>query len=152
MGLLLITGRVLFSAIFVLAAWQKINDFGHDGGAAAKTLSPRYALFHYHIYNFLGFDLPHVEIKRLLLAAIGLEGLGGLLFMLGSSLGVYLLLIFLAAVTPIMHDFYNFDFGGADYVNQFMQFLKNLSLFGALLFYLALKNSATKRRKKTKTA
>ncbi|CAM6102919.1 unnamed protein product [Calypogeia fissa] len=54
MGLLLIMGSVLFSAIFVLAAWQKINDFGHDGGAAAKTLSPRYGLFHYHIYNFLG--------------------------------------------------------------------------------------------------
>jgi uncharacterized membrane protein YphA (DoxX/SURF4 family) len=65
-----------------------------------------------------------LQTKHLLMAAIVLEGLGGLLFTLGSSLGAYLLLIFLAAVTPIMHDFYNFDLASPDYLYQFNSFLK----------------------------
>jgi uncharacterized membrane protein YphA (DoxX/SURF4 family) len=58
------------------------------------------------------------------MAAIVLEGVGGLLFILGSSLGAYLLLIFLAAVTPIIHDFYNYDLASPDYLHQFNSFLK----------------------------
>ncbi len=113
----------------------------------------------------------------------------------------WLQLIFLAAVTPIMHDFYNFDLASPDYLYQFNSFLKvnlgacissafhflnsvgthskmttfkwdslvafmdiafsvassvqnwfvqNLSLFGALLFFLGMKNSAFRQMARKK--
>ncbi|CAK9219131.1 unnamed protein product [Sphagnum troendelagicum] len=148
MGFVSFIGRVLFSAIFILAAWQKIQDFGVDGGGALKSMEPKIELFRQHVQETLHFSLPVVEMKYLLMAAIGLEGLGGLLFTFGSSLGAYLLLIFLAAVTPIMHDFYNFDLTNPEYLFQFSQFLKNLSLFGALLFFLGMKNSSYRQIRK----
>lgn len=138
-------GRASFSAIFILAAWQKIQDFGQDGGAALKALDPKFELFLKNVNEALNLHLalPHgVETKHMLMVAIALEGLGGLLFTLGSTVGAYLLLIFLASVTPIMHDFYNYDISTGDYLHQFNSFLKNLSLFGALLFFLGMKNSA----------
>eukprot|EP01018_Ginkgo_biloba_P034600 Gb_21763 [translate_table: standard] len=148
MGFISFAGRVLFSSIFILSAWQKINDFGHDGGLAVKSLEPKYAVFKNHVTTTLGVQVPEVEMKHLLMAAIGLEGIGGILFIFGSTLGAYLLLIFLAAVTPIMHDFYNYDIAKPEYATQFIHFLKNLSLFGALLFFLGMKNSFTKKPKK----
>lgn len=148
MGFISFAGRVLFSSIFILAAWQKINDFGTDGGAAAKSMEPKLALFKNHVTTLLGVQVPEFELKHLLMVAIGLEGLGGILFIFGSTLGAYLLLIFLASVSPIMHDFYNYDMTKPEYVTEFIQFLKNLSLFGALLFFLGMKNSFTKKPKK----
>ncbi|KAH9575020.1 hypothetical protein CY35_01G090300 [Sphagnum magellanicum] len=153
MGFLSFIGRVAFSAIFILAAWQKIQDFGQNGGAALQALDPKFELFRKNVNEMfnINFSLPQdVETKHLLMAAIVLEGLGGLLFTLGSSLGAYLLLIFLAAVTPIMHDFYNFDLASPDYLYQFNSFLKNLSLFGALLFFLGMKNSAFRQMTRKK--
>ncbi|XP_024363461.1 uncharacterized protein [Physcomitrium patens] len=109
MGFISFVGRVTFSAIFILAAWQKIQDFGDDGGSALKTLEPKLDLFKGHIFETLHFKVPPVETKHLLMGAIALEGFGGLLFTVGSSVGAYLLLIFLAAITPIIHDFYNYE-------------------------------------------
>uniref|UniRef100_A0A0C9S4Q8 TSA: Wollemia nobilis Ref_Wollemi_Transcript_22665_978 transcribed RNA sequence n=1 Tax=Wollemia nobilis TaxID=56998 RepID=A0A0C9S4Q8_9CONI len=148
MGFISFAGRVLFSAVFILAAWQKINDFGTDGGAAVKSMEPKLALFKNHVTTLLGVQVPEVEVKHILMVAIGLEGIGGILFIFGSTLGAYLLLIFLATVTPIMHDFYNYDMARPEYVSEFIQFLKNLSLFGAMLFFLGMKNSFAKKPKK----
>eukprot|EP01018_Ginkgo_biloba_P032152 Gb_10334 [translate_table: standard] len=148
MGFVSFAGRVLFSSIFILSAWQKINDFGDDGGAALKYLEPKYGVLKNHVATILGVQVPEIEMKHLLMAAIGLEGIGGILFTFGSTLGAYLLLVFLAAVTPIVHDFYNYDMSRPEYVTEFIQFLKNLSLFGALLFFLGMKKSSTKKSKK----
>lgn len=151
MGFISFAGRVLFSSLFILGAWQKINDFGIDGGSAAKSFEPKVLLFKNHVTSILGVQVPEVEIKHLLMASIGLEGIGGILFTFGSSLGAYVLLIYLAVVTPIVHDFYNYDMASSEYVSEFQQFLKNLSLFGALLFFLGMKNSFTKKPKKKVT-
>eukprot|EP00250_Pteridium_aquilinum_P002765 c12977_g1_i1 orf=141-608(+) len=147
MGFTSFVGRVLFSAIFIFAAWHKIMDFGQDGGSALKAMRPKIDLLKNHLTSF-GVTPPEVELKYLLMAAIALEGLGGILFTLGTSVGAYLLIIFLAAVTPIMHDFYNYDISSHEYVAEFTQFLKNLSLFGGLLFFLGMKNYAAKKSKK----
>ncbi|GJP46416.1 hypothetical protein CLOM_g5707 [Closterium sp. NIES-68] len=144
MGFASFIGRVFFSAIFILAAWQKFNDFGPDGGPALKNMAPKLATFQGHLENSLGLSVPHVDPKILLLTAIVLEGVGGILFTIGSSLGAYFLLLFLVAVTPIMHDFYNFKPDSAEYIHEFIQFLKNLSLLGALLVYLGMRSSAAK--------
>jgi hypothetical protein len=103
--------------------------------------------FHSHTDGCVGLVL---QTKHLLMLAIGLEGIGGLLFTLGSTLGAYMLLLFLALVTPVMHDFYNFDQSSLEYHHQFIGFLKNLSQFGALLFYLGMKNSASRNKMRKK--
>ncbi|CAI5496266.1 unnamed protein product [Closterium sp. Naga37s-1] len=120
------------------------NDFGPDGGPALKNMAPKLETFQNHLKDSLGLSVPHVDPKILLLTAIVLEGVGGILFTIGSSLGAYFLLLFLVAVTPIMHDFYNFKPESAEYIHEFIQFLKNLSLVGALLVYLGMRSSAAK--------
>eukprot|EP00252_Welwitschia_mirabilis_P015770 TRINITY_DN349_c0_g1_i1.p1 TRINITY_DN349_c0_g1~~TRINITY_DN349_c0_g1_i1.p1 ORF type:complete len:128 (-),score=26.99 TRINITY_DN349_c0_g1_i1:33-416(-) len=90
----------------------------------------------------------YAQMKHLWMAAIALEGLGGILFIFGSTLGAYLLLTFLAIMTPIKYDFYNYDVAKPEYVTEFMEFLKNLALFGALLFFVGMKNSFAKKPKK----
>lgn len=145
MGFVSFMGRVFFSAIFILAAWQKLNDFGIDGGPALKEMAPKLELFKSQISSTLGLPLPHVEPRYLLTAAIALEGLGGLLFTMGSSIGAYMLLIFLAAVTPVMHDFYRHEPTSQEFTQEFIHFLKNLSLFGALLFFLGMKSSTARQ-------
>lgn len=152
MGFISFVGRVFFSAIFILAAWQKMNDFGSDGGITLQTMNPKIALFKEHVAKAFNTTLPEFDNKYFLMAAIALEGAGGILFTIGSSLGAYALLIFIAAVTPIMHDFYNYDPASHEFTQEFIQFLKNLSLFGALLFYLGMRSSAAKlaaRKRKT---
>eukprot|EP00850_Spirogloea_muscicola_P002790 SM000011S18968 [mRNA] locus=s11:86475:87912:+ [translate_table: standard] len=152
MGAVAFLGRVFFAAIFVLAAWQKTVDFGSDGGPALKGMEPKLEAFRGHITRLLNVQVPEVDVgstpahhpKLLLITAIVLEGLGGILFTLGSNLGALLLLLFLVAVTPIMHDFYNFEPTSQEFTQEFIQFLKNMSLFGALLFYLGLRNSAAR--------
>lgn len=144
MGFTSFAGRVLFSAIFIFAAWHKFTDLGNDGGSSLKAMEPKIDILRSHIAS-LGVSAPKFQLKNLLMLAIVIEGLGGILFLFGSSLGAYLLLIFLAAVTPIMHDFYNYDVSSPVYVREFIQFLKNLSLFGGLLFFLGMKNYAAKK-------
>lgn len=138
-----------------MAAWQKIQDFGEDGGAALKALDPKFELFTKNVNEALHthLSLPGgLETKHLLMVGIALEGLGGLLFTVGSSLGAYLLLLFIAAVTPIMHDFYNYEMATPDYLHQLNSFLKNLSLFGALLFFLGMKTSAYRQMMRKRPA
>ncbi|EFJ20699.1 hypothetical protein SELMODRAFT_85994 [Selaginella moellendorffii] len=151
MGFMSFAGRVFFSAIFILSAWQKISEFGSDGGLSLKTLEPKFALFKQHVSSTLHFEIPGVNLKYLLMAAIAAEGLGAILFTCGSTIGAYLLMIFIATVTPIMHDFYNYELSNPAYVREFMQFLKNLSIFGALLFYLGMVNSQRLKKKSIKS-
>ncbi|CAI9118230.1 OLC1v1019765C1 [Oldenlandia corymbosa var. corymbosa] len=109
MALVSFFGRLLFVSVFVLAAYQEFNGFGDDGGLAAKTLKPKFNTFSKHFTTQTGLQFPHVEIKYLVLGAIVLKSLGSLLFVLGSSLGAYLLLLHQAVATPVLYDFYNYD-------------------------------------------
>uniref|UniRef100_A0A804NZY5 DCD domain-containing protein n=1 Tax=Zea mays TaxID=4577 RepID=A0A804NZY5_MAIZE len=94
----------------------------------------------------LGVAVPHIELKHVVAATIGLKGLGSLLFILSSSLGAYLLLLYLALITPIIHDFYNYDMEKAEFAGLFAKFTQDLALIGALLFFLGMKNSIPKRQ------
>ncbi|KAF3972526.1 hypothetical protein ACB098_02G080300 [Castanea mollissima] len=149
-------GRVLFASVFILAAYQEFNDFGVDGGPSAKYLRPKFNVFLDHVSTHSGLQVPEVQIKHLVAAAIVLKGLGGLLFIFGSSLGAYLLLLHQAFATPILYDFYNYDVEQKEYTQHFLKFTQNLALFGALLFFIGMKNSlprrqARKKAPKTKT-
>ncbi|EFJ31176.1 hypothetical protein SELMODRAFT_169212 [Selaginella moellendorffii] len=148
MGFLSFSGRVLFSSIFILSAWQKVNDFGGDGGGAARLLQPKFFTLSHHLESRLGWNLLSFNLKYVVFASILLQGLGGILFTFGSVFGAYLLLLDLFIETPIWHDFYNFDVGTPEYANEFLQFLKSLSLCGALLYFVGMKRAHSKRFRK----
>ncbi|XP_074576831.1 uncharacterized protein LOC141833318 isoform X2 [Curcuma longa] len=124
------------------------NEFGVNGGPAAKAFRPKYNLFIKHLSSQLGLVVPHVEMKHVIAAAIFLKGFGGLLFIFGSSIGAYLLLIYLAYFTPIAFDFYNYDIEKPEFVRLFSRFIQNLALVGALLFFLGMKSTPRRQPKK----
>ncbi|XP_074556039.1 uncharacterized protein LOC141811867 [Curcuma longa] len=148
MGFMSFAGRVLFSAVFLLSAYLEFSEFGSDGGPAAKALRPKYNRFVKHVSSHLGIVIPHIEMKHILASTIFLKGFGGLLFILSSSLGAYLLLLYLAFITPVVYDFYNYDIEKPEFVQLFNRFAQNVALFGALLFFLSMKNTIARRQSK----
>ncbi|KAI5649472.1 hypothetical protein M9H77_35477 [Catharanthus roseus] len=150
MALISFLGRLLFVSVFVLSAYQEFSEFGVDGGPAAKSLRPKFNAFSKHVAAQTGLQLPHVEMKHLILGAIVVKGLGSLLFVLGSSLGAYLLLLHQAIASPILYDFYNYDADKKEFAQLFVKFTQNLALLGALLFFIGMKNSMPRRAPKKK--
>ncbi|XP_043690458.1 uncharacterized protein LOC122641320 [Telopea speciosissima] len=150
MGFTSFLGRVLFASVFILSAWQEFNEFGTDGGPAAKALRPKYNVVTGHVSSQLGVQVPEIELKHLVAAAISLKGIGGVLFIFGSSFGAYLLLIHQLLATPILYDFYNYDTDKKEFGLLFVKFTQNFALFGALLFFLGMKNFVPKRQPKKK--
>ncbi|XP_077226055.1 uncharacterized protein LOC143859237 [Tasmannia lanceolata] len=150
MGFTSFVGRVLFASVFILSAWQEFNEFGDDGGPAAKVFKPKFDVFTNHVTSNLGVHLPEIEIKHVVAAAIALKGIGGILFIFGSTLGAYLLVLHLAIASPILYDFYNYDIEKPEFLQLFVKFTQNMALFGALLFFLGMKNSIPKRQPKKK--
>ncbi|XP_068640665.1 uncharacterized protein [Aristolochia californica] len=150
MGFMSFLGRALFASIFILSAYQEFNEFGVDGGPAAKAFRPKYNIFTKHVSSTLGIKVPKVEIKHLIAAGIAMKGIGGTLFIMGSSAGASLLLLHLAFFTPILYDFYNYDVEKPQYTQLFNKFTQNLAVVGALIFFIAMKNSIPKRQRKKK--
>ncbi|KAG9441480.1 hypothetical protein H6P81_017334 [Aristolochia fimbriata] len=150
MGFMSFLGRALFASIFIISAYQEFNGFGVDGGYAAKVFGPKFNIFTKHVSSTLGVQVPKVEIKHLIAAGIAMKGIGGILFVIGSSVGASLLLLHLAIVTPILYDFYNYDAEKPLYNQLFNKFTQNLAIVGALIFFVAMKNAIPKRQPKKK--
>uniref|UniRef100_A0A0D9W2D2 Nicotiana lesion-inducing like n=1 Tax=Leersia perrieri TaxID=77586 RepID=A0A0D9W2D2_9ORYZ len=148
MGFISFVGRVLFASIFLLSAYQEFSEFGTDGGPAAKALKPKFNLFIQQVSKNLGMAMPHIDIKTVIAATMFLKGFGGLLFIISSSFGAFLLLLYLAFITPVVYDFYNYEMESSQFVQLFVKFSQNLALFGALLFFLGMKNSIPRRHSK----
>ncbi|XP_021318348.1 uncharacterized protein LOC8085739 isoform X2 [Sorghum bicolor] len=136
---------MLFGHIF------RFIEFGNDGGPAAKTLKPKFNLFVKLVSKNTGLGVPHIDIKTVIAATMFLKGFGGLLFIFSSSFGAFLLLIYLAFMTPIVYDFYNYEMESEQFVQLFFKFTQNLAFIGALLFFLGMKNSIPRRRSKGRT-
>uniref|UniRef100_A0A5B7BAL9 Putative lesion inducing family protein n=1 Tax=Davidia involucrata TaxID=16924 RepID=A0A5B7BAL9_DAVIN len=141
-------GRVLFASVFILSAYQEFNEFGVDGGPAAEALKPKFNVFTHVVTSKAGIQVPEIEIKHLVTAAMILKGVGGFFFIFGSSLGAYLLLLHQMIATPILYDFYNYDIDEKEFSHLFVKFTQNMALFGALLFFIGMKNSMPRRRSK----
>ncbi|CAL5206913.1 unnamed protein product [Lathyrus oleraceus] len=141
-------GRVLFASIFILSAYQEYNEFGVDGGPSAKALKPKFDTFAHRIHSQVGFQIPEIDMKLLITGAIALKGLGGVLFIFGSSFGALLLLLHQLIATPIRYDFYNYDSEDKEFTQLFVKFTQNMALFGALLFFIGMKNSIPRRQPK----
>ncbi|KAJ8531488.1 hypothetical protein K7X08_026922 [Anisodus acutangulus] len=145
MALLSFLGRLLFVSVFVLSAYQEFSEFGVDGGSVAKALKPRFDTLSKHVATHTGFQVPHVEMKHLVLGALIMKGLGSLLFVFCSSLGACILALHQAIATPVLYDFYNYDVDKKEFAQLIVKFTQSLALLGALLFFIGMKNSMPKR-------
>ncbi|PON98720.1 HR-like lesion-inducer [Trema orientale] len=150
MGFFSFLGRVLFASLFILSAWQAFNEFGVDGGPAAKELVPKFTAFKENLSAKLGVALPNIDARQLVATIITSKALGGILFVFGSSFGAYILLFYLALITPILYDFYNYSPEKPRFGVLLNDFLQNVALFGALLIFIGMKNSLPKRQIKKK--
>lgn len=110
----LFVARLFMSAIFILAGFVKVVDFTQTSAMMSSV------------------GVPWSDF--LLVLAILFELGGGLLLLLGwyTRFGTFLLLIFVVVVTYFFHSFW--DYEGVAYVNNVYHFMKNLFIFGALLY------------------
>ncbi|KDP40300.1 hypothetical protein JCGZ_02298 [Jatropha curcas] len=150
MGFFSFLGRVLFASLFILSAWQMFNEFGEDGGPAVKELIPKLAIVNKHLSSKLGVVIPDIDPRNLVAGMIVLKGLGGFLFVFGTPFGAYLLLLHLAVSSPLLYDFYNYGRDQSEYFILLNEFLQSVALFGALLFFIGMKNLIPKRQIKKK--
>jgi putative oxidoreductase len=117
-GLATVLSRLMLVTIFLLSALgNKIPNFSGT------------------VQYMKSAGVPAPEL--LLVGAIVFLIVGGLSVLIGfqARIGASLLLVFLAAATWYFHDFWNFQ--GPEQQAQMIQFLKNLSLGGAMLFIVA---------------
>src|SRR5215212_12210340 len=107
-------GRVLLSAIFVMAGYNKIMDYH----GTAEHMS--------------GQGMPAVSF--LLPMAIAVEILGGLGLLVGfpTRFAAWMLFLFMIPTTAIFHNFWAMS-EAQQYQMQMIQFMKNLAIMGGLL-------------------
>jgi len=111
-------GRILVAFLFLRSGFGKMMGFSAVAAGMAKK------------------GLPFAEL--LLAGAIVFEIAGGLMLVLGwkARWGALLLILFTLPVTFLYHDFWNFD--GQQYGRQLTQFVKNVSILGALFFVMGM--------------
>jgi putative oxidoreductase len=113
-----VVGRSMIATIFLLSAvGNKIPNFNSVAGYMASE----------------GVPFP----QFMLAGAIAFLIVGSVSIILGfhARLGSGLLLVFLVLATYFFHDFWNFE--GQEAQMQMIQFMKNLSLMGTMVFLMA---------------
>jgi len=113
----LLAGRALMSAVFLVAGVRKIMFWG-----------PQVAYF-----TKLGFPAPEFFTVVAIVVEIG----AGLALLIGwkAKHAAWLLALFVLVATFMAHRFWEFD--AAQAANQMNHFLKNLAIIGGLLFVAA---------------
>ncbi|PWA45396.1 HR-like lesion-inducer [Artemisia annua] len=148
-------GRLLFASIFILSAHQMYIEFGTDGGPAVKVLEPKLNVFTKLITSKTGIQLPEIDTKTVVQAIIVLKAFGGVGFVFGSYAGALLLVLHQLVFTPVLYDFYNYDAQNPEFGQLFTKFTQNMSLLGALLYFIGMKHKISLRQSrktpKTKT-
>ncbi len=110
--------RLMIATIFLMSAvGNKIPKFNDVAGYMASE----------------GVPLPHVALAGAIVFLI----VGSLSVIAGFKIrfGAALLLVFLVLATYFFHDFWNFE--GQEQQMQMIQFMKNLSLMGTMVFLMA---------------
>lgn len=119
MAYLVLLGRILFSAIFLMSGLGHLTQSESMGEYAGSK------------------GVPAPQLMVILTGIILL--LGGLSILLGAyvNVGALLLVVFLIPAALYMHDFWNIE-DPQESQNQQIHFMKNLSMAGAalLIWYL----------------
>ncbi len=117
--LLTVLGRIMIATIFLTSAvGNKIPNFNSIAGFMASE----------------GVPAPQL----MLVGAIAFLIVGSVSVILGykTRIGAALLLVFLVLATYFFHDFWNVP--EQEQQNQMIQFMKNLSLMGTMVFLIAV--------------
>ena len=111
---MLLVGRILLAAIFLVAGIRKVMAFAGTVGYFTK----------------LGFPAPEAMAVLAILIEVG----GGALLILGWQTRriAWLMIAFVVIATFMAHRFWQFD--AAQYANQMNHFLKNAAIVGGLLY------------------
>lgn len=114
---MLLVGRLLLAALFLVAGIRKLMAVAGSTGYLAK----------------LGFPAPEILIWVVIAVEIG----GAALLILGwhTRKVSWLMILFVAIATLMAHRFWQFD--AAQYANQMNHFLKNFAIIGGLLYVVA---------------
>ncbi|KOM52463.1 hypothetical protein LR48_Vigan09g112200 [Vigna angularis] len=170
MGFSSFLGRLLFASLFILSAWQMfvpdtlhntrsceasiVDDLKLCSDIVAKELIPKLAAVRRNLSSKLGLAVSDINVRPVIASTIFLKGVGGILFVLGSTFGSYLLLFYLGLSTPILYDFYNYRPNNPQYSLLLSDFIQNTALCGALLFFIEMKYLITRKQiwKKTPKA
>ena len=117
-GLISVVGRILIATIFLMSAvGNKIPNFN---GVASYMASK-------------GVPSPQILLAGAIVFLI--VGSVSIIFGYHTRIGALLLLIFLGLATYYFHDFWKLE--GQERQMQMIQFMKNLSMMGAMLFLMA---------------
>lgn len=116
-SLVVLIGRILFSALFIVAGLAKIMHF-----SAYLTVMTQHSI-------------PMPEF--LLVVAIVVELLGGVLVFLGlfARFGAFLLFIYIIPVTFLFNDFWTMT--GPEMVNNIQHWFKDVAIMGGALYIMA---------------
>jgi putative oxidoreductase len=117
-GIVTVLSRVMIATIFLMSAMgNKIPKFSDVAGYMASE----------------GVPLPQFKLVGAIVFLIA----GSLSIIAGYKvrIGAGLLLVFLLLATYFFHDFWTFE--GQEQQMQMIQFMKNLSLMGTMLFLMA---------------
>ncbi|KAK7278489.1 hypothetical protein RJT34_23519 [Clitoria ternatea] len=151
MGFSSFMGRVLFASLFILSAWQMFNELDATGGPMAKGLIPKLTVVRRNLSSKLGVGIPDINVRQVIASIIFLKGVGGILFVFGSTFGSYLLLLYLGLFTPVLYDFYNYRPNNPEYNLLLNDFIQSTALFGALLFFIGMKYSIPRKQFRKRT-
>ena len=116
-AMVLVAGRALLSAVFLVAGVRKIMIWGGQVG----------------YFTRLGFPAPEAFTVIAIVIEIG----AGLALLIGwkTRWAAWLLALFVLIATFMAHRFWEFD--AAQQANQMNHFLKNLAIIGGLVFVAA---------------
>jgi putative oxidoreductase len=113
-GVVQLLGRILLSAVFVLAGVGKIAGFSMEEGMVAAKHLP----------------MPSVALG----IALVIELVGGLAVLLGlfTRFTAWILFLYLIPTTLLFHNFWALQ--GMDRIDNMIHFEKNLAIMGGLLY------------------
>jgi putative oxidoreductase len=131
-------GRALLSIIFISSAIHMIADWQGTMQFFNQSLTDWLAISVGHDFIQSGIEWSLTNASALLLAGIIFQLVGGLLVFFGLwlRLGALLLVVFLIPTTFVFHHFWMLQ--GDERQMQMINFMKNLSIGGGLLFILAM--------------
>ena len=112
-------GRVLFGGFFL---YSGINHFKNVKGMAEYTAAK---------------NVPNPDLAVEASGALLLFGGASILLGVKPRLGVTAIAIFLASVSPVMHDFWNYNDPQQRQADM-IQFMKNMAMLGATLMIAGL--------------
>ena len=114
---LLLVGRLLLAAVFLVAGIRKAMAVAGSAGYFAK----------------LGFPMPEVMVYIAIIIEVG----GALMLIAGykTRIAAWALAAFVVIATFMAHRFW--EFPDAQYANQMNHFLKNAAIVGGMMFVAA---------------